>query len=131
MRRLLRKIAILVIAAALALSGAPSHSHAKMSSAGAGTISLHEVQDVPHYAALAIEAGEDDGSQTAADSPPQHSHDDGLCKNCCAACTSASLMPNAPIPLLILSDTGEIFAMHRSVLVAHPVPTDPGIPKAL
>ena len=131
MRRLLRKIAILVISAGLALSGAASHSHAMMSSAGTGTVSLHEVHVVEHYADLVIEAGGDDCPEAATDSPTRHSHDDGLCKKCCAACTSASLIPNSPSPILMLSGTRKSFSMQRSVLVAHLVPTDPGIPKTL
>jgi hypothetical protein len=131
MRRLLCKIAILVISAGLALNGAASHSHAMMSSAGAGTASLHEDHAVEHYADLIIEAGGDDCPQAAADSPTQHSHDDGLCKQCCVTCVSASLIPNTPFPILLLSETRATFPMDRSALVAHPVPTDPAIPKTL
>lgn len=131
MRRLLRKIAILVISAGLALSGATSHSHAKMSSARAGAVTLLEIHHVQHYADLAIEAGDQDCPQADADSPMQHQHDDGMCKKCCAACMSASLIPNAPFPILILSENRETFSVNRGALVAHTVPTEPGIPKPL
>ena len=131
MRLFLRKIAILIIAAALASSGAASHANVKMSSAGAVTVSLHESHDVQHYASLAIEPGEQDCVHATADTRTQHSHDDGLCKKCCAACVSASLIPNTPFPILQLSESRETFSMYRGALVAHQVAIDPGIPKPL
>ena len=131
MRLLFRKIAILVIASGLALSGATSHANAKMSSAGTDTASLHELHHVQHYADLAIEPGEPDCSHATANTPMQHSHYDGLCKKCCAACTSASLIPDAPLPMLMRTHKRESYTVTRTALVAHTVPTDPGIPKSL
>jgi hypothetical protein len=108
-----------------------SPSQAKISLAEADAAALHENHSVQHYADLAIEAGDDDGLPAAVHSPNQHSHDDGLCKQCCAACVSASLVPDAPFPVLILSEKRETYSMTLGALVAHPVPTDPGIPKPL
>jgi hypothetical protein len=133
MRLLLRKIFIFVIAVGLGLSGAASHANAKMSSTGTDKVSLHESQDVQRYADLAIEPGEQDCAHATADTPTQHSHDDGLCKKCCAACTStsASLIPSAPFPVLALSEARTTFSVNRNTLVAYTVPTDPGIPRPL
>jgi hypothetical protein len=131
MRRLLRKIAIFVIAAGVASSGATPHSQATISSAGADAAALHETHSVQRYADLAIEAGDDDSLPAAVHSPTRHSHDDGLCKQCCSACVSASLVPDAPFPILILSETRGTYSTTLGALVAHSVPTDPGIPKPL
>jgi hypothetical protein len=131
MRLFLHKIAVLVVAAGLALSGATSHSHAGMTSSSEDTSSLHEMHQIQHYADLAIDASEDVCLHMAGDAPSQHQHDDGLCKKCCAACTTASLIPDAPFPVLVLSQTRETYAMTRIALVAHAVPTDPGIPKSV
>jgi hypothetical protein len=131
MRLMLRKITILVIAAALASSGAASFAHAKISLAGTDRPLLHESHPVEHYADIAIEPGEQDCLHSIADAPSQHSHNDGLCKKCCAACAPASLIPSAPFPILALSEARGTFLVSRNTLVAHTVPTDPGIPKPL
>ena len=130
MQLLFRKLIIFVIAAGLVLSGATSHAGATML-AGAGKTAPHEASPIQHYADLAIEPGDPDCPQMTADSPVQHSHDNGLCKKCCAACMSVSLIPNAPFPMLMFSETRETFSFYRSALVAYTAPIDPGIPKPL
>ena len=130
MRLLLRKLSIFIIAAGLALSGVTTHAGAAMMFKD-GAASLHEVHQVQNYADLAIEPGEQDCPHMAADTPMKHQTDDGLCKKCCAAYTSASLIPTSPFPILILSEKRETYSMSFSTLVAHRVPTDPGIPKPL
>jgi hypothetical protein len=120
---------ILAVTAGLVLSGSTPRSYAAMPSAEAA--SPHDAHQVQRYADLAIEAGEPDCPHAVADAPAQHSHDDGLCKKFCAACTTANLVPDAPAPMLSLSGEREIFPMKRHALVAHTVPTDPGIPKSL
>ena len=131
MRLLFRKLTIFVVAAGLALSGATSHAGATMMLDGAGTPSMHEMHQVQHYADLAIEPGEQDCPHMAADIPMKHQTDDGLCKKCCAACTSVSLIPTSPFPILILSEKRETYSVSFTTLVAHRVPTDTGIPKPL
>jgi hypothetical protein len=42
-----------------------------------------------------------------------------------------SLIPNAPFPILVMSQKRETYAITRFALVAHAVSTDPGIPKSL
>lgn len=131
MRLLLRKIVVLVIAAGLVSASATSPSHAISMAAEAGTDSAHEAPSVPHYADLAIEPDDQNCPQTAAESPIEHSHDDGLCKKSCAACVMASLMPSAPISIRPLTEARETLSMYRSALVAHAAPIDPAIPKLL
>lgn len=130
MRLFVRKIAVLVVAAGLVSSGATSHADAGMQSADEGGVAMHEQHQIQHYADLAIDADELGCLHMVGDAPAQH-HDNGLCKKCCAACTTASLIPNVPFPVLVLTQSREIYAMTRIALVAHAVPTDPGIPKSL
>ena len=129
MRMLLRKIMILAVAAGLALSGATPLAQAKI--ATVGTVSLHETHRVMHYADLAIEAEESECAHATNDSSIQPSHHDGPCANCCAACIAAGLVPDAPLPVLMTSQKRAPYAVIRAALVAHTVPTDPGIPKSL
>ncbi len=131
MRLLLRKIAVLLIAAGLVLGGATSHALAGMSDAATA---MHESHQIQNYADLAIEPGEHDCAQMTADalgdapSPPQN---DGPCKKCCAACMSVSLLPEMPAPVTFVSQFREIYASPLVTLVAFDIPTDPGIPKPL
>ena len=129
MRLLLRKIAVLLIATGLILSGVTSHAHAAMGATGAGAAVAHESHQVETYADLAIEPGDQDCLH-ASDEAPQPQND-SPCKKCCAACTSVSLMTIEAAPVTILSQTRETYAMTPIALVAHAVPTDPGIPKPL
>lgn len=128
---LLRKMEIFVLATALALSGATSLSHAKPSAAATHSGSLHQADKVQHYADLVIDAAEDVSSNVNVAVPTHLSHDDGQCKNCCAACMTASLMPAAPSPIVVLGRARATFPNFDQTLVAHSVPTDPGIPKPL
>jgi hypothetical protein len=102
-----------------------------MSSTGPDNISLHESHTVERYADLAIEPSQQDCAHTTSDTPSQHSHDDGLCKKCCASGMSLSLMPDPPLPVLMRTHKRESYAIARTALVAHTVPTDSGIPKSL
>jgi hypothetical protein len=120
---------IFAIAAGLAFSGATPHSHAKMALADAA--SPHEAHAVQHYTDLAIEAGDDDSVLAAFDCPNHTSNDYDLCKKCCAACVSASIVPSAPCPILLLSEIRKTFSIHRVALIAHKAAIDPGIPKPL
>jgi hypothetical protein len=126
MRRALHKILTFVLATGLAVGG-PICSHAQMGTSAAAT--LHETHAVPHYADLSIDPEEDGCSH--ASSGTSHSHDDGLCKKCCAACVGASLVPTAPIALTKLSASCELMLTLDDNLVARAVPTEPGIPKPL
>lgn len=130
MRLFLRKIAVFLVAAGLILGGATSHAAMASMTQDA---SLHEIHQIQHYADLAIDA--DDCAHATADTPPSPaphtSHDDGLCKTCCTACMAADVAPLPPIPAQVLTESQEAFPVMRTALVAHPVSTDPGIPKVL
>ncbi|MEP7031036.1 MAG: hypothetical protein ABI830_08905, partial [Pseudolabrys sp.] len=62
----LRKIAVLLIAAGLVLSGATSHANAAKSAAGDDT-AMHKSHQIQNYADLVIEPGEPDCPHLAAD----------------------------------------------------------------
>jgi hypothetical protein len=129
MRLMLRKIAVFLIATGLMFSGATSHGYG----ATDGAAAMHESHQIQNYADLAIEPGESDCPHlvaSATDNVPA-SQNDGLCKRCCAACMSVSLMPDAPAPLSVMSLPFSVYAAAHTTLVAHNVPTDPGIPKSL
>ena len=129
MRLLLRKIAVLLIATGLILSGVTSHAHAAMGATGAGAAVAHESHQVETYADLAIEPGDQDCLHASGDAPqPQN---DSSCKKCCAACTSVSLMAIDAAPVVILSQARGTYSIARAALVAQTVATDPGIPKSL
>ena len=129
MRLLLRKIAVLLIATGLVLSGVTSHAHASMPAVGAGTAVAHESHQIETYADLAIEPGDQDCLHASGDAPqPQN---DSSCNKCCAACTSVSLMAIDAGPAMILSQARATYAITRAALVAQTVATDPGIPKSL
>ncbi|MGI8527064.1 MAG: hypothetical protein ACR2K5_12965 [Pseudolabrys sp.] len=130
MRRFLRKIVTFAIVAGLALGGNASHSYAKITAMSSAAAALHESHGVQHYADLAIEA-DDDCPHARIDASPQHSHDERSCKECCAACMGASLLPSPPLSGLMLSGGRQAFSALHNTLVAHSVPTDPGIPKTL
>lgn len=134
MRLLLRKIAVLLIATGLVLSGATSHALAGMSAATDSAAAMHESHQIQNYADLAIEPGTHDCAQITVDasgdapSPPQN---DGPCKKCCAACMSVSLLPETPAPMTFVSHLWETYAFTLATLVAFDSPTDPGVPKPL
>ena len=132
MRLLLRKIVVFLVAAGLILGGATSH--AAMSSMMQDA-SVQETDQIQHYVDLVIEPADSDCAQAIAGAPPSPaphtSHDDGLCKTCCTACMAANLVPLAPVPAQVLTESRGAFPIMRTALVAHPVSTDPGIPKAL
>lgn len=126
MRQALRKVLVLALSVGLAVS-APSLSHARtgLSSVAAS----HESHDLQSYADLAIEPG-DDGCPHSA-SGPTHDQDEGFCKKCCAACLGASLLPNSPVAVRILTKTSELVVQRNAMLVARVIPAEPGIPKPL
>ena len=125
MRPALRKILVLVLSAGLTVS-APALSHARtgLSSVAAS----HKSHDLQSYADLAIEPG--DGCPHSA-SGPTHDQDEGLCKKCCAACLGASLIPTIPLAVWALSVARDTLLTRHDVLIARPVPTEPGIPKPI
>ena len=127
MRVAVQKLLALVLAAGLVASG-PVCSHAQMERCGAAI--SHETKDVPIYADLNVDPA-DDGSlqaELAADGPH---HDGGLCKKCCAACLGASLIPTIPLAVWALSVARDTLLTRHDVLIARPVPTEPGIPKPI
>jgi hypothetical protein len=126
MRRSLQKIMALLVAVGLAVSG-PFASHARI--APSDHASAHEVQAVSHYADLAIEPGQDECPHAASGTP--QSHDDGFCNKCCAACMVVSLIPAVPTAAWALVIAPASFLTRDDILVARPVPIEPGIPKRL
>jgi hypothetical protein len=126
MRRGAQKIMALLVAVGLAVSG-PFASHARTATSGHAT--AHEVHAVSHYADLVIEPGQDDCPHAASGTP--QSHDDGLCSKCCAACMVASLIPAVPTAAWALVVAPASFLTRDDILVARPVPIEPGIPKRL
>src|SRR5216683_530481 len=123
MRRTLKKIAACLIAVGLTVSG-PISSHARISAPDHAT--AHEDASVQHYGDLAIEPGEDDCPHAV---PGSLGHDDGPCNKCCAACGGVSLTPTLLTTVWEASFARNIFLMRHATLVAHPVPTEPDIPK--
>ena len=122
MRRVLQKMLVFLIAVGLIVSG-PISSHARTDKSA--NAMAHEVQAVQHYADLAIDPGEDECSHAASDA----THDGGLCNKCCAACVGVSLIPTVPVVVWGLSVMRDSFLVGHDILVARPVPTEPGIPK--
>jgi len=126
MRQALRKILVLVLSVGLAAS-APALSHAQRGhSSAAASHTSHHVQN---YADLAIDPGQDECSH--AGSSTTQSHDDSLCNKCCAACMVASLMPAVPPTVWVPLVARDTFVTHADILIARPVPTEPGIPKPI
>jgi hypothetical protein len=125
-RQALRKILVFALSVGLAAS-APALSHAQPGHSSAAA--SHASHDVQKYADLAIEPGDDGGPQSA--SRPVHDHNDGVCKKCCAACLGASLLPSPPVAVPIMSEPGKLVVRCDHKLVAHDIPTEPGIPKPL
>jgi hypothetical protein len=125
MRHVLRKILVVALSVGLAAS-APALSHAQPGHSSAAA--SHENYDVQHYADLAIEPG-DDGCPYGAG--PALDQNDSLCKKCCAACLGASLIPNPPVAVPLLSKPGKPVARFDHKLVARDIPTEPRIPKPL
>jgi hypothetical protein len=126
MRHVLRKILVFALSVGLTAS-APALSHAQPGHSGAAA--SHENHDVQHYADLAIEPG-DDGCPHSA-SGTTHDQDEGLCKKCCAACLGASLIPAIPLAVWALSVARDTLLTRHDILIARPVPTEPGIPKPI
>ena len=126
MRRTLQQIMALLVAIGLTVSG-PFASHARMATSDHAT--AHEVPAVSHYADLAIEPGQDECPHAASGNP--QNHDDGLCNKCCAACMVASLIPAVPTAVWALVVARDPFLTRDDILVARPVPIEPGIPKRL
>jgi hypothetical protein len=127
MRHALRKILVLALSVGLAV-GAPALSHTRAFSSSSIAAS-HEAHDVQHYADLSVEPGDDPCLHAAGGA--MHDQDDGLCKKCCAACLGASLIPDPPVAERILIETNARALQGNSMLVAHVIPTEPGIPKGL
>jgi hypothetical protein len=126
MRHVFRKILVIALSVGLTAS-APALSHAQPGHSGAAA--SHENHDVQHYADLAIEPG-DDGCPDGA-SGPAHGQNDSLRKKCCAACLGASLIPTIPLAVRVLSVARDTLLTCHDVLIARPVPTEPGIPKPI
>lgn len=126
MRHAFQKMVALLVAVGLTMSG-PFASHARTGTSDHAT--THEVQAVSHYADLAIDTGQDECSHASSGMP--ESHDDGLCNKCCAACMVASLIPAVPTTAWALLVARDTFLTRDDILVARPVPIEPGIPKPL
>jgi hypothetical protein len=122
MRRALQKMVALLLAVGLIVSG-PISSQACM----ADHVTSHENHAVQHYADLAIDPGEGECSHAA----PGTTRDDGLCNKCCAACVGASLIPTVPVAVWGLSVARDTLLTRDDILIARPVPTEPGIPKPI
>jgi hypothetical protein len=121
------KLLALVLAFGLIVAG-PACAHAQMDPCG--STASHKVQAVQHYADLNIDP--DDGASSEQTMPVAVDHQqDGLCKKCCATCVGTSLLPAAPVAVLILTASKQIAQIPSIGLAARPVPTEPEIPKAL
>ena len=134
MTRLVRQLTILLIAVALAVNTWPAVAMATSTApAAAGTHSGHDhggAIDVVHQAlSLLDQADCHPGDQ--ADGLPGHSSHDAGCKKCCGICITASLMPNVTAPAVSSIPIREGFFSHTVALIAHPAPSEPGIPKPL
>ena len=128
MRDALRKILVLALSVGLAVSAPASLSHARTLPSST-VAALHEAHDVQHYADLSVEPGDDPCPHEAGGA--MHDQGDGVCKKCCAACLGASLIPNTPVAVRILTKTNELVVQRNAMLVARDIPTEPGIPKPL
>jgi hypothetical protein len=126
MRQALRKILVFALSVGLTAS-APAFSHAQPGHSRVAA--SHESHGVQHYADLAIEPGDDGCPHDA--SGPAHQQDEGICKKCCAACLAASLIPTIPLAVRALSVARDTLLTRHDVLIARPVPTEPGIPKPI
>ena len=125
MRRVLKRMTVFLLAVGLTAGGA-TFSHARSNtSAGAAA---HETHVLLHYADLAIDPVQDECLHTAGTT---HSHDDGLCDKCCAACLGASLVPAVPVIVCGQSLARDTLSMRQDILIARPILIDPDIPKPL
>jgi hypothetical protein len=124
MQRVLQKMVAYLLTVGLIVSG-PISSQACMGASDHAT--AHENHAVQQYADLAIDPAEDECSHAAPGTT--HSHDDGLCNKCCAACVGASLIPTGPVALWGVSVVRDTLLTRDDILIARPVPTEPGIPK--
>ena len=79
MRRALQRLLALVLAVGLVAS-VPVCSHAQTEPCGSAA--SHEANDVPTYADLSIDPGDNGSLQAEFPAGAPH-HDDGLCKKCC------------------------------------------------
>jgi hypothetical protein len=125
MRRALYEILVLLLSVGLTVS-VPVLSHARMASSNGAA--AHDHQVVQHYADLAIDPGDEDCRHAT---PEGLHHQDDVCKKCCSACLSVSLIPTLPAAAVIPSGVRDILFMLDEALVARTVPTEPGIPKSL
>jgi hypothetical protein len=126
MRRALQKIVVLLLAVGLTASG-PISSHACIDASSPRL--AHKSHAVQTYGDLAIDPGENECPHAAPSTT--HNHDDGACNKCCAACVGASLLPTVPAAALGLSVARDALTMRHDVIIARPVPTEPGIPKPI
>ena len=128
MREAARKILVFVLSVGLAAS-TPVLSHAQPGHSGAAASrASHAVQN---YADLAIDPGQDECPHAASGTTQQQSNDDGLCNKCCAVCMVASLIPAVPTTVWVPLVARDRFVTQADILIAHAVPTEPGIPKRL
>ena len=122
-----RKLLAFVLAIGLIVAG-PACSHAQMDPCG--STASHETQAVQHYADLNIDPDDGVSSEQTMPVAADH-HQDGLCKKCCATCGSSSLLPAAPVAIVLLTASQQMAQAPFIGLAAYLVPIDPGIPKAL
>ncbi len=127
MRRALQRLVALVLAVGLVAS-APACSHAQTEPCGSAA--SHEANDVPTYADLSIDPGDDGSLQAELPAGVPH-HDDGLCKKCCTTCVGASLLSATPAAPVTMTASQQMALTLDDNLVARPVSTEPGIPKPL
>jgi len=137
MIRLVRCLAILLLAIALVANIAPSFAMA-FPAASAGPAQAAP-QPGHHHGGMPIDHADRGANVQAghtdcpghADNPAGHSNDDGACKKCCGVCITASMMPVVTAPGISLVAARSSFSALSNTLTPHGPPSDPGIPKPL
>jgi hypothetical protein len=127
MRRALQRLLALVLAVGLVAS-VPVCSHAQTEPCGSAA--SHEANDVPTYADLSIDPGDNGSLQGEFPAGAPH-NDDGLCKKCCTTCVGANLPSATPTVLVTMTANQQMAMTLDDNLVARPLSTEPGIPKPL
>jgi hypothetical protein len=127
MRRALQRLLALVLAVGLVAS-VPVCSHAQTEPCGSAA--SHEANDVPTYADLSIDPGDNGSLQGEFPAGAPH-NDDGLCKKCCTTCVGANLPSATPTALVTMTASQQMALTLDDNLVAGPLSTEPGIPKPL
>ena len=136
MTRLVRQLTILLIAVALAVNTWPAVAAATSAVGAPAVAEAHSGHDhggaidVVHQALSLLDQA-DCHPGDHADGLPGHSSHDAGCKKCCGVCITVSLMPNVVAPTVSSIPIREGFFSRTVALIAHPAPSEPGIPKPL